>query len=80
MLGSERTTDHLKHNGVGKAPGTIGLAEEFYKFFWQELREDLVEDFVRLGVEFQEPKRVCRKASWVINVPQRGWLGGLGVP
>ncbi|KAK3517750.1 hypothetical protein QTP70_018235, partial [Hemibagrus guttatus] len=27
----------------GKAPGIDGLPAEFYKFFWQELREDLLE-------------------------------------
>ncbi|KAK3530306.1 hypothetical protein QTP86_023918 [Hemibagrus guttatus] len=42
----------------GKSPGIDGLPAEFYKFFWQELREDLLEVL----------NESCREMSIIDNV------------
>ncbi|KAK3544504.1 hypothetical protein QTP86_013297 [Hemibagrus guttatus] len=56
----------------GKAPGIDGLPAEFYKFFWQELREDLLEVLNKSCREMCLP--LSSRRAVIILLPKKGDL------
>ncbi|KAK3507555.1 hypothetical protein QTP70_028446, partial [Hemibagrus guttatus] len=56
----------------GKAPGIDGLPVEFYKFFWEELGEDLLEVLKESSRERCLP--LCSRRAVITLLPKKGDL------
>ncbi len=58
---------------VAKAPGIDGLPTEFYKHFWNVIKEDMLEVF-KESFEKQELPTSCKRAVLSL-LPKKGDLG-----
>ena len=69
MLTEQECYQALKHMDNGKSPGSDGFTCEFYKFFWDYVKQNVVES-VNYGLEKRQLS-ICQRRGIITLVPKK---------
>ena len=75
MLTEQECYKALKHMDNGKSPGSDGFTCEFYKFFWDYIKQNVVES-INYGFE-KHQLSICQRRGIIILVPKKDKLTNL---
>ena len=69
MLTEQECYQALKHMDNGKSPGSDGFTCEFYKFFWDYIKQNVVES---INYGFEKPQlSICQRRGIITLVPKK---------
>ena len=69
MLTEQECYQALKHMDSGKSPGSGGFICEFYKFFWDYVKQNVVES-INYGFE-KHQLSICQRSGIITLVPKK---------
>ena len=69
VLTDQECYQALKHTDNGKSPGSDGFTCEFYKFFWDYVKQNVVES-INYGFEKRQLS-ICQRRGIITLVPKK---------